>query len=511
MSQSNRRRFLVNGGAGAAMGLANFGFLGSLPSVAAQETNTALNIAPLADDIAPVVRWIEDTPRERLLEKAAQEIKRGLSYRDLLAALMLAGVRNIEPRPSVGFKFHAVLVVNSAHLASISSPPEHRWLPIFWALDHFRDSAERDVRERGDWTMKPLDDAKLPAPHRARQTFQEAMDDWDEGKADAAAAQLARSASASEVYEMMWRYGMRDYRSIGHKAIYVANSWRTLQCIGWRHAEPIVRSLAYALLMHEGGNPAKRDAEADRPYRRNQQLVDKIRPGWRSASASVTERDSAANHLMEVLRTGSNDDACDQVVQVLNSGAGPQAVWDALLGFAGELLMRQPGIVGLHAVTTTNALHYAYQTTSDDHTRRLLMLQNAAFLPMFLTGMRGRGAVNDATLESLQPTDGFRIGPDSAAKIFHTLGENRELAASQALAYLEQGGDVQELINTARLLVFSKGDDAHDYKFSSAVLEDFHHLSGSKRNAYLAANIFLLNDAQRRDNKLVERIRAAMA
>jgi hypothetical protein len=32
---------------------------------------------------------------------------------------LLAGVRNIEPRPSVGFKFHAVLVVNPVHLASL--------------------------------------------------------------------------------------------------------------------------------------------------------------------------------------------------------------------------------------------------------------------------------------------------------------------------------------------------------------------------------------------------------
>ena len=65
----------------------------------------------------------------------------------MLAALLLAGVRNVQPRPSVGFKFHAVLVVNSAHLASLASPDEHRWLPIFWALDHFKSSQARDVRE----------------------------------------------------------------------------------------------------------------------------------------------------------------------------------------------------------------------------------------------------------------------------------------------------------------------------------------------------------------------------
>ena len=66
-------------------------------------------------EIEPVVRWIEDTPREQVFEKAVAELKAGLSYRELLAGLFLAGIRNIKPRP-VGFKFHAVMVINSAHL-----------------------------------------------------------------------------------------------------------------------------------------------------------------------------------------------------------------------------------------------------------------------------------------------------------------------------------------------------------------------------------------------------------
>ena len=52
----------------------------------------------------------------------------------------------------------------------------------------------------------------------------------------AAIASLARTAGANEIYEMFFRFGARDFRSIGHKAIYVANSCRTLQCIGWQHA-----------------------------------------------------------------------------------------------------------------------------------------------------------------------------------------------------------------------------------------------------------------------------------
>ena len=39
---------------------------------------------------------------------------------------------------------------------------------------------------------------------------------------------------------------------------------------------------------------------------------------------------------------------------------------------AAELMLRQPNIPALHAVTTTNALHYLYQTCGDPATHRAL-------------------------------------------------------------------------------------------------------------------------------------------
>ncbi len=56
---------------------------------------------------------------------------------------------------------------------------------------------------------------------------------------------------------------------------------------------------------------------------------------------------------------------CDAVVEQLNRGVAPQSIWDALFQGAGELLMREPGLVALHAVTSTNALHFAYQTSAE--------------------------------------------------------------------------------------------------------------------------------------------------
>src|SRR5437763_7692776 len=171
----SRRQFLKTAAvAGATAGLGDFSFLRCHPRVAAEEAKLDSKIVRFHPDIEPLVRFLEETPRERLLEEVAARIHHGLTYRELLAALLLAGVRNIQPRP-VGFKFHAVLVVNSAHLDSISSPDSDRWLQIFWALDHFKSSQAQDVKE-GDWTMRPVDESKVPAGQKAKQAFIEAVE-----------------------------------------------------------------------------------------------------------------------------------------------------------------------------------------------------------------------------------------------------------------------------------------------------------------------------------------------
>src|SRR5579884_1064781 len=364
MAHLSRRAFVTRSlQAGAIVGLGDLAFLDGLKPVTADEANVHHEKVQLSPDIEPLVRLIEDTDRDRLLSAVASRIHGGTSYQDVLAALLLAGVRGIKPRP-VGFKFHAVLVVNSAHLASLAAPDRERWLPLFWALDNFKSSQARN-QEEGGWVMAPPAEGKLPSATQAKARFIEAMDHWDEDGADHAVTALARSAGANEIMELLLRYGCRDFRDIGHKAIYVANSWRTLQTIGWRHAEPVLRSLAFALLEHEGTNPAHRDADADRPGRDNLKRLKEIRQGWHQGKI-----DSAATRdLLATLRTASPSDGSEHVIKLLNRGMSPASVWDALFLTAGELLMRQPGIVGIHCVTATNELYYGYLTSANDETR----------------------------------------------------------------------------------------------------------------------------------------------
>ncbi|MCA9208834.1 MAG: twin-arginine translocation signal domain-containing protein [Planctomycetales bacterium] len=508
-SPSSRRRFLQTVGVGtAALGLADLPFVSRLPRVSADEARLNPQLVRLDDSIEPLVRLLEETPRDRLLEAVAERIHAGTSYQEVLAALMLAGVRNVQPRPSVGFKFHSVLVVNSAHLASLAGPDEERWLPIFWALDYFKSTQLEEERKTG-WKLRPVDENRVPSATKARQAFVDAMQRWDVEAADAAVAGLARSAGSHEVVELFYRFGGRDYRSIGHKAIYVANSWRTLQCIGWQHAEPVLRSLAYALLNHEGEpNPADNDLSPDQPWRHNQELAKTIRPDWLEGKSD----EAATRDLLTTLRTGSPSDAADQAAELLNRGIAPDSVWDAVFVGSGELLMRQPGIIGLHTLTTANAMRYAFGASADDETRRLLLLQNCAFVPKFRESAQSRGRISDTTINDLEPrTPDGKSAAEKLDEIFAEASGDRRLAAAKIRGYLAEGGDPHALIDTARRLVFRKGNDAHDYKFSSAVLEDYAHLSSPYRDLFLALSVFNLPGSRDRDNQLVERTRAALA
>jgi hypothetical protein len=508
MASLNRRDFVRRSlQVGALAGVGDLAFLHHLGPLSADEVKVPPGKVQLSPDIEPLVRLIEDTPQDKLLEEVAGKIKKGLTYQEILSALMLAGVRGIKPRP-VGFKFHAVLVVNSAHLASIAAPDSDRWLPMFWALDFFKSSQARNKQE-GGWVMPPVDEAKLPPAHQAKDRFLQAMNDWDEEGADRAIAAFVRNAGATEVIEAFWRLGARDFRDIGHKAIFVANGSRTLETIGWRHAEPVLRSLAFALLEHEGDNPAKRDADPDRPGRENLKRLTKIREHWQKGKLDST----ATTNLLATIRGGSASDASEQVVELLNKEVDPASLWDGIFLGAGELLMRQPGIVGLHCVTSANALHYGFQTSGNDETRRFLLLQAAAFLPLFHRAMQSRGKVrDDVRIDTLEKAEVKDNNATAIEEILTDVSKDRMAAAQKTLALLEaKGPQAEALMAAARRLIFLKGRDSHDYKFSSAALEDYYHATPAWRGRFLATSMFNLHGTQDPDNALVKRTRAALA
>ncbi|MDA0835566.1 MAG: hypothetical protein O2955_20325 [Planctomycetota bacterium] len=503
---ASRRDFLRTTAGSLATFSGGLAFLSHLPRVSSQEAKVNPEMVRYSDNIEPLVRLIENTPRESLLENLAAQIHAGRSYGEVLAALLLAGVRNVQPRPSVGFKFHCVLVVNSCHLASLAGPDEDRWLPLFWALDYFKSSQADEANSTG-WKMKPVNESLVPDAAHARAMFTDAMETWDEDKADAATAGLVRTAGATDVFNLFANYAARDFRSIGHKAIYLANSWRTLQVIGWEYAEPVLRSLTFALLNHSGeANPAESDLAADRPWRENEAKLDRIPANWISGSFDS----SATTQLFDAFRNAGPSDAAETAADAMSRGVGAQSIWNGVFVGAGELLMRQPGIIGLHGLTTANAMHYLWVNANDDRLRRRLLLQACSFNPMFRESAQGRGRLGDQQITALEPAKLQSSGVENVSEILADISSDRLQAAQKVFGYLSSGGNADELIAGARRMLFVKGDNAHDYKFSEAVLEDYKHVSPEFRDRFMAAAVYNLRGSGDRDNGLVQRTRAAL-
>ena len=124
--------------------------------------------------------------------------------------------------------------------------------------------------------------------------------------------------------------------------------------------------------------------------------------------------------------------------------------------------------------------------------------------------MQGRGNVADVSIDSLNADE--PAAPELPS-ILEAISSDPMAAARQTLSYL-RGEDTTArataLIDAARVQVFLKGTDSHDYKFSSAVLEDYAHVSPAWRNTYLATSVFKLRGTGGRTNGLVERAQAAL-
>lgn len=493
-----RRRFLQSASAlGLGAGLGSWEMLRGI-TPAAEEARVGPEAVKLRPEIEPVVRWMEDTPRDRIFEKAVAELKGGLSYRELVAGLFLAGIRNVQPRP-VGFKFHAVLVINSAHMLGQSAPFSERLLPMFWALDNFKSAQAQDVKE-GDWALGPVDESKVPPPNRAKADFVKAMDDWDVEGADVAAAGLCRAAGAAEAMEPFWRMAARDQRDIGHKAIFAAQSWRTLQTIGWEHAEPVLRCLAYGMLDLQGDRPRPIG-----PYEANLENAKKIRDEWQIGRADA----GATRALLETIRQASPEEASAEVVKMLNDGIAPGSLWDAALLASSEMMMRNPGIIPLHSTTAANALHFMFHASGDDTNRKLALLQAVGWQPLYRSRNKSPKPI---TIDELGEDAPVSTSEEAIGEIFEANSDSHGRAAAKAMGYLAKGGSPKVLFDAAAKMIFHKGTNSHDYKYGAAIWEECALASDAKWRPHLAAaSLYNLPGSSKKDSPLMIRAREAVA
>ena len=502
--RSTRRKMLRNLAlTGAALSDAGLEALAALSPATAAEGQVTPDLVRFHPDIEPVVRRIEETPRERCAEVMVGELRDGLPVRVFLAGLYLAALRGATYHGGIhGFDHNAYSIHSVDHL-SRDLPATERLLPLFWALDSFKGSQGRYAGPR----PVALTGA-LPAGSAAEQELMEGLEGWDSERAERAVAGLIRSGGRERVGELLWPYAARDWYFIGHLAILVANSWRLLDTIGWRHAEPVLRYVVSGL------SGMKREESYLGLYPENLQRVRQTEAqlpgGWagRGGNAGLTRE------LLALLREANAEAACElATAQLLTGKAKAGAVWDAVHLASGEMVMSvQKGSEPLHANTAANALHSIFTACRNPSHRLLILLQALGWTthfrraigkkgwlkdPVEITGLEERELPNRATDAVGAILAHASFGPGgrpvaNPAPGWYGMEYNREPwraeVAGQTFAFARRFPESEDLLLAgARHLLARKADgDPHRMKFPVAAFENQRWVSPEWRPHLLA-------------------------
>jgi hypothetical protein len=461
---------------------------------------------------------MEETPREQCVRVFVAELRRGLPYRRFLAACLFAGIRRARSHHEV-YKIHAV------HQVSMDARPEERLLPLFWALNGYKQRQE-------DFPLAAMTELRgaLPSAADAAGEFREGMQRGDQGRAEAALVALARGQGARPTLEQLWPYGCRNGGTGGHMAIALANCFRALETVGWQQAEPAVRFVVQDWF-------ALGYARPDRYYQANQVRVDEhlrhLPPDWAGGRADR----AATREVLGQIREGQAERASALAVQQLRRRVGAQALWDAVHLATAELLVRHRDGWGLasrplHSNTSTNALHYAFRTATVPATRLLVLLQAIAWAADKTGGDRAGGALRDLSITDL-PALGLPASSDDAvAEIFAQLPTRHyrwDATRRQAVLSYGRRADADEACRKVFVLARERPDavplfvqtahswlcrkasnDTHEYKFLAAILEDADWVSPEWRPHLLASAVHYFHGDRSPDNPVIQQAREAL-
>src|SRR5437764_518587 len=216
---NTRREFLAEVGRGmlvATVGYTMAHEIGLAPAFAAEASDT-LDFGPLE----PLVRFMQETPVNKLLPSLAGKLKSGDDLRRLTAAGALANARTFGGEDYVGF--HTLMALAPALHMARELPDSLQPLPVFKVL--YRNTNR--IQEKGgraEEVLHPVTPA-LPEGHPAGELLREAVRRKDSAEAERAFAGISQAGAEEALNQLLLT--VQDNTAV-HRVVLPYRSWDLL-------------------------------------------------------------------------------------------------------------------------------------------------------------------------------------------------------------------------------------------------------------------------------------------
>jgi hypothetical protein len=337
-AQLTRRGFLADVSRGmvtAAVGYEVAHGLG-LASALAEEVPDTLSFGALE----PLVRFMQETPVDKLLPGLVDKLKSGVELRQLLAGAALANARTFGGEDYVGF--HTMMALAPAFHMAQELPKELQPLPVFKVL--YRNTNR--IQERGgrqNEVLKVVKPQALPESGIGGEALREAVRQMEASKAEALFAALARRTPEDAFNDLL--YAVHDQTEV-HRVVLPHRAWDLLGLIGREQAHTLLRqSVRYCVKAESWARKyGPSDVRDLLPKALEEHKLLGRGPGERRAE------DKWIDELTQTFFKSTPQQAANAAAAALAEGFVPADIGEAISLAANQLVLRDQGRTPAHEV-----------------------------------------------------------------------------------------------------------------------------------------------------------------
>jgi hypothetical protein len=283
--------------------------------------------------LEPLVRFMQETPPEKLLPGLAERLRTGCELRRLVAAGALANARTFGGEDYIGF--HTMMAMAPAlHMAAELSPATQP-LPVFKVL--YRNT--RRIQEQGGRkaeVLKRIEPGSPDSTAKGAEALREAVRRKSVDEAERTFAAAAQRSPEEGLNEIL--YAVEDHTEV-HRVVLPYRAWDLLDLIGKDQAETLLRQSVRYCVKAESW-PAS--AQQGQPAGILTKLLDEHRlldhaPGTRTAE------DEWLKGLSDTIFKASPEEAAQAAAAALADGFSPATLGEAISLAANQLILRDRG------------------------------------------------------------------------------------------------------------------------------------------------------------------------